>query len=328
MKEKIYTGNMFYDMMKNLPKFSKKSKSAEKKLLKIMKLSFYEELETPEKELYLELFCKEYPYFREKLAKDRDNALKEVIEISKKVRDNFINENTYLVIHIVKEYTTNIPIEDLIQEGIIGLMIAIKKFDVNKENKFITYAYYWIKRSLNYYIKNNNRIIRLPVWIWEIRHKVNNAENALYNTLYRKPTYEELASYLNISVKQVKQAKSIIADAKGFDDYFVQAETEDSEEFFDKYLSDKSDIAFDVIKKINLENFRQLLNNCNFDEATMYILKSYYELDDTEKETLEQMAKRLGISRNTVCLKKKEALKCLQKKLKANSVIWREGNND
>jgi RNA polymerase primary sigma factor len=131
-----------------------------------------------------------------------DAAQKKVVQI----RQAFVEANLRLVIAVAKRYQfTGLPLQDLIQEGNIGLIKAVEKFNYRRNYKFSTYAYYWIWRTITRYIGNQGRIIRLPIHLLEERFKMLREESKIANELGRMPSVGELAEAMGIPVKQIRK---------------------------------------------------------------------------------------------------------------------------
>ena len=142
-------------------------------------------------------------------------------------RNSLIKHNLRFVISIAKQYMgKGLPLLDLIQEGNLGLMAAVEKFDVEKGFRFTTYAAYWIKQSISKAIKEQSRSIRIPIHIIELISAVRKAEKELEQVLGREPKEAEIAKFMNIEVKKVKLAHEWVRDTTSLD--VTVGEDEDS----------------------------------------------------------------------------------------------------
>jgi RNA polymerase primary sigma factor len=135
--------------------------------------------------------------------------LRRVDEAQKKVvqtKQAFVEANLRLVIAVAKRYQfTGLPLQDLIQEGNIGLIKAVEKFNHRRNYKFSTYAYYWIRNTISRYIGNQGRTIRLPIHLLDERFKMLREERKIANELGRMPSAGELAEAMGIPVKQIRK---------------------------------------------------------------------------------------------------------------------------
>lgn len=135
-------------------------------------------------------------------------------------RDSLILANLRLVTHIAKKYSNQgIAFMDLIQEGNIGLMKAVEKFEYLRGYRFSTYAYWWIKQAVTRAIADKARLIRIPVHVSEKVKRLNRVSTSLTDTLGRKPTSHELARKMRMSVQQVEEILEIVQDAQSLENF-------------------------------------------------------------------------------------------------------------
>ncbi len=152
-------------------------------------------------EMPRETFMREYA----KVAEMRDVMLN--------AKNILVTHNLRLVIYVVKQYAgRGLPLLDLIQEGNIGLMRAIDRFDYRKGFKFSTYATWWIRQAALRALIEQTKMIRLPVHLLEYYHKIMKVANGLVSVLGREPTTTEIASRLGVSVRKIEEVLSLVQD--------------------------------------------------------------------------------------------------------------------
>jgi RNA polymerase primary sigma factor len=164
----------------------------------------------------LQRYAAEFPEPRVvKIAKDAKTHKARLDE----ARRAMILANLRLVVHIAKKYLNHgLPFMDLIQEGNIGLMRAVEKFEHERGNKFSTYAFWWIKQGVERAIADKAKVIRIPVHVNEKMKKVRRTSREMAETLGRKPTPEEIAKVLDLPVSVIEEVLAVVQDPQPLED--------------------------------------------------------------------------------------------------------------
>ena len=148
------------------------------------------------------------------LTKEEESELAQKVKAGdKRAREKLINHNLRLVLGIARRYMNKgLSLEDLIQEGNIGLIKAVDKIDPEKEARFATYASFWIRQSILLAIANQARIVRIPANVVDDIRKLNTTLFLLFKELGREPTNEEIAEKTTFSAKKIQELKGIAQD--------------------------------------------------------------------------------------------------------------------
>jgi len=253
-----------------------------------------------------------------KAAKSKLLTKQEEIELAKRIeqgdkkaKEALVNANLRLVISVALKYRGhNVPLEDLIQDGNIGLMKAVEKFDYHRGFKFSTYAIWWIKQAVMRALDNHSRTIRLPSYIVAEVAKCNSMFSELRRKLERDPSLEEMAECLNISPNKVKDLMSLsTAEPLSLD--MPVSDERDSAELQDFISNNKAISHEEIMNKVILkEQTNNLLNKLSFRERE--IIKLRFGLEDGQKHTLREIGKRFAVTRERIRQIEAEALRRLR----------------
>jgi RNA polymerase primary sigma factor len=242
-------------------------------------------------------------------------ALTADLERANDARRHLTQANLRLVVSIAKKYVGHgLSLMDLIQEGNLGLMRAVEKFDVSRGNRFSTYATWWIRQAVSRSLAEQSRTIRLPVHVSESVGQVKRAADKLGQALGRQPTTEELADALGLSVAKIES----VFEAMRLPISLQTPVGEDGESTLSSLIEDKAEeTPADVAAKTLL---RHDLNVAlaELTEREQKILKLRYGLVDGEHHTLEEVGKAIGMTRERARQIEAEALRKIR-----NSETWR-----
>ena len=223
--------------------------------------------------------------------------LRRLIEDGWSAREHLITANSRLVISVAKKYMgRGVPFLDLIQEGNIGLIRATKKFDYRRGHKFSTYATWWIRQAVTRAIADQGRTIRVPVHMGDQINKLLRVQHQLTQRLGREPTVEELATSLDVPPKKVENMIQVARRPLS-----LETPTDDEEDsVLGDFIEDDEALPPDDTATYNLlrEHLEEVLNTLPPREVR--ILQLRYGLLDGQAYTLEEVGRKMGVTRERV----------------------------
>jgi len=232
-----------------------------------------------------------------------------------RARDRMVRANLRLVVNIARGYTgKGLSLQDLIEEGNLGLLRAVEGFDPAMGTRFSTYASYWIKQSIKRALINSAKTIRIPAYMVELLSKWRRASARLTEELGRTPTPEEIARVLGLARKKlpiIKKAIRIYNSTPQTDQ--TEAGWSLGEMIMDENLKSPEDT---MLAHDNLTHVMAMLKTMDAREAT--VLRMRFGLDDHEPRTLKEIGQSLGLTRERVRQIETEALGKLADGLESN----------
>jgi RNA polymerase primary sigma factor len=240
------------------------------------------------------------------LTADQEKDLaRKIGEGSTEARDQMVRANLRLVVNIARGYTgKGLALQDLIEEGNLGLLRAVEGFDPTMNTRFSTYASYWIKQSIKRALVNTAKTIRIPAYMVELLAKWRRATNKLNDELGRPPTHEEVAKYMGLPKKKLNIIKKAIRV------YNAAPQSDQGEQGWsiDEMLMDSRSKTPDteMVETDDLKHVMVLLDKMDKREAT--VLRMRFGLDDEEPKTLKEIGECLGLTRERVRQIESEAL--------------------
>lgn len=233
----------------------------------------------------------------EKLTRAEKRDLKILARDGKKARSHLLEANLRLVVSLAKRYTgRGMPLLDLIQEGNLGLIRAMEKFDYSKGFKFSTYATWWIRQAITRGMADQSRTIRLPVHLVEQVNKLSRIKREMYQSLGREATNEELAEESGIEESKIEMLLRQSRDPVSLDMPVGADEEAPLGDFIED--AEATDAESAVVAAMRHSDIRDVIDS--LEEREQDVIRLRYGLDDGVPRTLDQIGRQFGLSRERV----------------------------
>ncbi len=234
-------------------------------------------------------------------------------------KDKLVRSNLRFVVSIAKKYVGNgVPLEDLINDGNVGLVKAAERFDPERGFKFISYAVWWIRQSILVSVSENSRMIRMPMNRVGLAQRASKASRALTQDLGREADAEELAKELGVTKKEIEEVTSFSQGHLSLDQPVHDEGNEST--FVDQIVDDKT-AAPDTGAYVDSlrRDMERALESLTDRERT--ILTRYYGLSGVKARTLEEIGKEMGYTRERIRQIKEQAIDKLRSRPQASQYI-------
>jgi RNA polymerase primary sigma factor len=248
---------------------------------------------------------------RGNISASRMEDLRKMIEEGWAARDHLIRANARLVISVAKKYMNRgLPFLDLIQEGNIGLMRAIKKYDYHRGYKFSTYATWWIRQAITRALSDHSRTIRLPAYIGDQANKMLREQYRLQQKLGRYPSAEELAQALNVTPAKVDQMMKVVRPPVSLQEPIGDGEDDDR---LDDFIEDQEalDPEEEALQRVLSGELQRVLEA--LPPRELRVLQLRFGLNSGQALTLKEVGDKMGITRERARQLEAQALNHLRR---------------
>jgi len=242
------------------------------------------------------LFAEEKLVHDQNLTKKMKDALVNLVQDGKNAKNLFLEANLRLVVEAAEGYANRgLDYKDLIQEGNLGLIRAVEKFDYTKGYLFKSYAFWWIRQAITRALADQARTIRIPVHMVESINRIARLQEQLYKDLGREATTDELAKELNMKPERVLEVKNYGRQVMSLQ---VFGESDDSE--YDTLIDDSGAVDPDQVVSFILlqETLRSVLDSLTLREAGVIAMR--FGLVDGEPKTLDEIGEIFGVTRERI----------------------------
>jgi len=272
----------------------------------------------------------EYDLFR-KLESLKKELLRDDLEISEQEKESLMFRKKHItnrlyescamyVVSIAKRYLNmNMSFLDLIQEGNIGLLTAIEKFDISFNCRLTTYSDWWIKQAIKKALSDKSRTIKIPLHVQNRLFFIKKRQELLESYLGRDPSIEELSEFVEMKPKNVEYFLNISSDITSLD----VGINEDSDTNLIDIIEDNSlNLEEKIIDEIYSEKINKTVSNNILDQREYYVVQMRFGLDGLEQHTLEEAGKKIGVTRERVRQIQTKALKKLKTSKKLQKIYY------
>lgn len=249
----------------------------------------------------------------------------EEVDLARRIRlgdqqalERLVSANLRFVVSVAKKYQNlGLPLNDLINEGNLGLVKAAQRFDETRGFKFISYAVWWIRQSIIQAIAENSRLVRLPLNKVGSLTKINKAFSALEQEFEREPTAEELANSLDIGEEEVKTTLAVASRHVSMDAPFEEGESNSLIDVLENHDALNADHAMDYTYSLSVETERSL---SLLTEREREVLKLFYGIGVDNAMTLSDIGETLGLTRERVRQIKDKSINKLRAEARSGSL--------